>query len=201
MRASEYWLTTERLALRHFTADDLDWLAALYADADVTRYLGGLRDRAGAEQLLNVRILQYYRENPGLGIWMTVEQATGERVGYHLLNHIQGETIIQIGYGLAKSAWGKGFGTEMAAAVLRYGFADLKLPRVAGITHVDNLASQRVLLKIGLHRHGTRFFPHPAYASSGPMAFFEREAPDWLAERSEPQRGRNGGPGVTTGAG
>ena len=60
---------------------------------------------------------------------------------------------------------------------------DLTLPRVAGITHVDNMASQRVLEKIGLHRHGTRFFTHPAYAANGPMAFFEREAADWLAER------------------
>jgi len=183
MCAADYWLTTERLALRRFTADDIDWLAELYRDADVTRYLGGLRDRRGAEELLNVRILQYYDLHPGLGIWMTVERTTNERIGYHLLNHIQGETIIQIGYGLAKAAWGKGFGTEMAAAVLRYGFVDLKLPRVAGITHIDNVASQRVLQKIGLHSRGTRFFPHPAYAANGPMAFFEREATDWLAER------------------
>ena len=91
--AADYWLTTERLALRRFTPHDLDWLAELYTDPDVTRYLGGLRDRAGAEQLLNVRILQYYDEHPGLGIWMTVERATNERLGYHLLNHIQGETI------------------------------------------------------------------------------------------------------------
>ena len=92
-------------------------------------------------------------------------------------------SIIQIGYGLAKAAWGQGFGTEIAAAVLRYAFVDLQLPRVAGITHIDNLASQRVLQKIGLHRRGTRLFPHPAYAANGPMAFFEREAVDWMAER------------------
>jgi len=107
---------TERLALRRFRPDDLDWLAALHTDADVTRYLGGLRDRAGAEQLLNVRILQYYDQHPGLGIWMTVERATGARIGYHLLNHIQGETIIQIGYGLAKASWGQGYGTAPASS-------------------------------------------------------------------------------------
>jgi len=65
LTAAGYWLMTERLALRRFRPDDLDRLAALHTDADVTRYLGGLRDRAGAEQLLNVRILQYYDQHPG----------------------------------------------------------------------------------------------------------------------------------------
>ena len=80
-------------------------------------------------------------------------------------------------------AWGKGFGTEMAAAVLRYGFLDLKLPRIAGMANLENLASQRVLLKIGLERRGERAFAHPDYAAEGPMAWFERDAADWRAER------------------
>ncbi len=181
MTDGEYWLTTERLGLRRFTLADLDWLVDLWADTEVARYLGGPKDRAATEKSLNERILRYYDEHPGLGIWLTAERASGERVGFHLLNNIQGETILQIGYGLTRAAWGHGYATEMARAVLRYGFVDLQLPRIAGITHIDNLASQRVLLKAGLQRQGERFFPHPAYASSGPMAFFEEEAADWLA--------------------
>ena len=179
-----YWLTTERLALRRLTAADASWLAALYSDREVTRHLGGVKDRAQAEEFLNTRILQYYDEHPGLGMWMTVESATGSAVGFHLLNHIRGESIIQIGFTLARSAWGKGFGTEMAAAVLRYGFLDLKLPRIAGMASLQNHASQRVLLKIGLERRGERAFAHPDYASEGPMAWFERDAADWKAERA-----------------
>ena len=181
MHDGHHWLRTERLALRRFTPDDLDWLAALYSDADVTRYLGGVKDRRQAEALLNTRILEYYDEHPGLGIWMTVERATGARVGFHLLNHIRGESIVQVGYTLTKEAWGRGFATEMAAALLRYGFRDLGLPRIAGMASLQNLASQRVLTKIGLQRRGERAFPHPDYASEGPMAWFEREAADWLA--------------------
>ena len=177
-----HWLTTERLALRRFTPADLDWLAALYGDKEVTRYLGGVKARSQTADMLNTRILQYYDEHPGLGIWMTVERATGERAGFHLLNHIRGESIIQVGYALARSAWGKGYATEMATALLRYGFLELKLPRIAGMTSLQNLASQRVLLKIGLERHGERAFAHPDYAAEGAMAWFEREANDWLAE-------------------
>ena len=62
-----------------FHAGRLDWLADLYSDRDVTRYLGGVKDRARTEELLNTRILQYYDEHPGLGIWVTVERATGSR--------------------------------------------------------------------------------------------------------------------------
>jgi ribosomal-protein-alanine N-acetyltransferase len=180
------WLTTERLALRRFTAADLNWLATLYSDRDVTRYLGGVKDRARTEELLHTRILRYYDEHPGLGIWMTVESATGMSVGFHVLNHIRGESIIQVGFTLAKSAWGKGYATEMAAALLAYGFLDLKLPRIVGIASLQNHASQRVLTKIGLLRKGERAFAHPDYASQGAMAWFERDATDWQAGHASP---------------
>ena len=186
MTDASCWLTTDRLGLRRFTAADLDWLAELYSDHEVTRYLGGVKSRADVESFLKVRILHYYDEHPGLGIWMTVERATGAGIGFHLLNHIRGEPIVQIGFALAKSAWRAGFATEMAGAVLRYGFVDLNLPRIAGIASLGNRASQRVLEKIGLERRGERAFAHPDYVREGPMAWFEREGPAWRAERAAP---------------
>jgi ribosomal-protein-alanine N-acetyltransferase len=178
------WLTTRRLALRCFTPADLDWLAALHSDSEVMRYVGGTQGREKVADVMDRRILQYYALHPGLGIWMTAERSTGKPIGLHLLNHIQGESIVQVGFILTKPAWGKGFGTEMASALLRYGFSDLALPRIVGIASQSNLASQHVLSKIGLRRNGERAFPHPAYATQGPMAWFEREGADWLSERS-----------------
>jgi RimJ/RimL family protein N-acetyltransferase len=177
------WLATERLALRRFTPADLDWLTELYSIEEVVRWVGGTKNRAEVSQLLDVRILKYYDDNPGLGNWMTIERATGTPVGFHLLNHIQGESFIQVGFVLGKPSWGKGYGTEMAAALVRYGFVDLALPQIVGITNLDNYRSQHVLQKVGLHRNGERAFPHPAYSAAGPMAWFERDAIDWLAER------------------
>jgi [ribosomal protein S5]-alanine N-acetyltransferase len=184
-RDIEYWLTTDRLGLRRFTPSDLDWLAPLYSDDDFTRFLGGKKDREKLEVLFAERFLGYYDQHPGLGIWATIERATGDRLGFHLLNHIQGESIIQVGFGLRKDAWGRGFATEMAAAVLRYGFTELVLPRIVGMASRLNVASQRVLAKIGLERRGERAVPHPAYVAEGPMAWFERERDDWLAERGQ----------------
>ena len=177
----EFWLTTERLALRHFTPGDIDWMAELYSDPDVTLHLGGVRSRAQVEEMFATRVLDYYQANPGYGIWMTVERRTGEPVGFHLLNNIQGDTIIQVGFSLKKSAWNKSYGTEMGIAVLRHGFKDLALPKICGMASLPNVASQRVLSKIGLERKGERFFSHPAYASAGALAWFEGERENWTA--------------------
>ena len=184
MSTTDYWLTTKRLALRHFTPADLDWLAALYSDPDVMRYLGGVKDRAKAADTLEHRILRYYDEHPGFGIWVTTVRQTGAQIGFHLLNHIRGESIVQVGFILARPAWGQGFGTEMGEALLRYGYTERALPRIAGMADQQNFASQHVLQKIGLERRGERAFPHPDYASAGKMAWFERDAEAWLSERS-----------------
>jgi ribosomal-protein-alanine N-acetyltransferase len=102
----------------------------------------------------------------------------------HLLNEMQGETHIQVGYILFKHYWGRGYATEMSIALLRYGFTQMRLPQIVAITDLPHVVSQRVLLKAGLHRNGERSFAHPRYAD-GPFAWFERDAADWLAEDRE----------------
>ena len=177
-----YWLETDRLGLRRFTADDYAWLVALYSDAEVMRYGGGVKTPEQVTAVMRERILDYYDANPGLGVWQTVERASGTPVGFHVLNNIQGESIIQVGYFLLKPAWGRGYATEMARALLRHGFVELGLPHIAAITERENVASQHVLAKIGLQRNGERTFAHPAYAHAGAMAWFERDASEWIAE-------------------
>lgn len=177
-------LTTPRLRLRRFTPYDLDFLLRINSDEHVMRYAGGVKTRRQTEELLEVRILRYYADNPGLGVWVTVEQASGADIGMHLLNNIHGESFIQVGYLLLPQYWGRGYATEMCRAVLRYGFAELRLPQIVAITDRDNAASQRVLGKAGLRRNGERAFPHPAYASSGAMAWFECDGASWLAAHS-----------------
>ena len=179
-------LTTSRLALRRFTPDDLDLIVRMYGDPDVTRYLGGAKTRAQAEDVMRHRILAYYDEHPGFGVWATIERATGTCLGCHVLNHIQGEELIQVGYILFKEAWGRGFATEGAQALLRYGFLERGLPQIVAITDLDNVASQRVLEKIGLDRRGERTFAHPAYAGQGPFAWFELDAEEWRG-RGQPR--------------
>ncbi len=182
---------SQRLVLRRFTTGDLDLLCALNSDAEVMRYVGGVKNRAQTRTMLKIRILEYYEQQPGLGVWAGLERAGGACVGMFLLNHIQGEAHIQVGYMLFRHYWGRGFATEMSIALLRYGFSDLRLPQIVGIVNLPNVDSQRVLLKAGLHRNGERAFAHPAYAAEGALAWFERDATQWLAEDRERESANN----------
>lgn len=179
VRTPDDTLESPRLMVRRFTIDDLDLVARLLGDPAVTTYLGGVKDRAGAEVTLRTRALDYYGQHPGLGMWATVERASGVMVGFHVLNHIKGEPDIQVGYALFQEAWGRGYATEMAVRLLEYGFRDLALPQIVAITNLDNTVSQRVLLKAGLVRRGERLLAHPDYAASGPMAWFEADRATW----------------------
>ncbi len=176
-------LLTGRLSLRRFSLDDLDTLDRLGSDPRVTEFLGGVKSRSATEAMLRTRILEYYGQHPGLGIWATVERASGQCIGFHVLNHIQGETDIQVGYALFTDAWGKGYATEMTRRLLRYGFETRRLPVIAAITSLGNTKSQHVLLKAGLRRIGERLLTHAAYADEGPMAWFEADRDAWLARQ------------------
>jgi len=175
-------LMTERLRLRRFSLADTALLQRLNSDPAVMRYLGGVEAAEDTRAMLEGRILAYYDEHPGLGVWATLERRSGECIGFHLLNHIRGETLIQVGYRLFPPFWGSGYATEMTVALLRYGYTDLGLESICAITHPENFGSQRVLLKSGLERRGERGFSHPSYAPYGAMPFFEREAEHWLRE-------------------
>ena len=114
-------LRTSRLQLRRFTGDDLDTLYRMYADPGVMRHAGGVLDHDKASLMIRERILDYYALHPGLGIWATIESASGACVGLHLLNHIRGAQHIQIGYLLFPRFWSLGYATEMAREVRALG--------------------------------------------------------------------------------
>jgi RimJ/RimL family protein N-acetyltransferase len=75
-------------------------------------------------------------------------------VGYCGLKPLDETKEIEIYYGFFRDVWGKGYATESAAAVLRFGFEETTLTRIVGCTHPENCASQKVLEKIGLVRDG-----------------------------------------------
>ncbi len=184
MRRADDRLSSARLQLRRYTAADLEALNQLNSDPAVMRHMGGPASRADTEAMLRDRILSYYEQHPGLGIWVTEERDSGRTVGMHLLNHIRGEAHIQVGYRLYPAYWGKGYATEMTQALLRYGFEQLALPRIVAITDLANVESQHVLLKSGLIRDGERYCKHPSYGTA-PLAWFWRDRETWL--RQHPQ--------------
>jgi ribosomal-protein-alanine N-acetyltransferase len=150
---------TERLILRPFTPDDLDALAAINSDPDVMRFIGdgkpAPRERT-AERL--AFILEHGRRH-GFSVWAVRSKQTPSLMGFCGLHHLDGTNEVEVGYRLAREHWGKGFATEAARASLRYGFEELKLNRIAAVVHPENIASQRVLEKLGLkYEKDARFY-------------------------------------------
>jgi RimJ/RimL family protein N-acetyltransferase len=146
---------TERLRLRPLRDVDLDDLARLDGDPRVMRYVGDgstLSRDVVARGL--ARQQRYYELYPGLGAWLAKRKDDGAFVGWFCLKYIPKTVEIEVGYRLVPEAWGKGYATEGAKALVAYGFDTLTLVRIVGVTYPENVASQRVLLKAGLRDAG-----------------------------------------------
>ncbi len=142
-------IETERLLLRPLQLTDVEALARLWADPAVTRYMGGPRDFARTRASLEADASAAPAE---FDLWPVVEKATGQLVGHCGLldKEVDGETEIELIYVFARPAWGKGYATEMAAALKDYAFAQLGLKRIIALIDPENGASERVAGKLNL---------------------------------------------------
>ena len=149
--ARQPWLLTLRLALSEITRHDGNELYELDADPRVMQYIGaGIASTHGEIDDVMQRLPHAYALYPGLGTWRATLRDNGDFVGWFALKYIPGTAEVEVGYRLRFGAWGSGYATEGARALVRYGFDDLGLHRIVGVTHPDNAASQQVLLKVGL---------------------------------------------------
>jgi RimJ/RimL family protein N-acetyltransferase len=143
---------TERLIFRYLVPADLDSLYALYSDPEVRRYFpeGTLTYEETREEL--EWFLNGHPRHPELGLWATVEKATGRMIGRCGLLPwtIDGQVEVEVAYLLARDAWGRGLGTEAARGVMEYGMKTLGLKRLVCLIDRDNRASIRVAEKIGM---------------------------------------------------
>ena len=147
-------LETERLALRRFTRGDADDLFELDGDPLVMRFLNGgkptPREIVDAEVL--PRFMGFDRRLPGFGFWAAIEKASGDFVGWFSLRPLHESTPVaaSLGFRLRSAFWGQGLATEGAQAIVRVAFTELGVGRVIATTYEANLASRRVLEKIGM---------------------------------------------------
>ena len=148
-------LETERLILRRIALSDLDQMARINSDPEVMRYIGdgSVWTREQSEARIH-RVLKVYDLFPGLGLWIGEEKMARRFVGAYALIYIPNTVEVEVGYRLQKWAWGRGFATEGARALVRYGMFELGLERVVGLTHPENNPSKNVLMKAGLQPRG-----------------------------------------------
>jgi RimJ/RimL family protein N-acetyltransferase len=142
---------TDRLLLRPFTEDDLDAYAAMMTNPEVVEFLGDAplerHDawRAIALYLGHGQLRGYTQE-------AVVEKATGRLVGRAGLWRPEGWPGLEVGWALAREAWGRGYATEAASAWRDWAFAHLDADELISVVHRDNVRSARVAERIGHQR-------------------------------------------------
>jgi RimJ/RimL family protein N-acetyltransferase len=142
-------LTTARLTLRTFRADDLPLYAALNADPEVARYLGGPASREYSDEIAEWANECYAADGLGLlAIERTEDQRFLGMCGLHVLAWYPDD--IEIAWRLAREHWGHGYVTEAAEAWLDNAFGARGLPRVISVTDIDNRRSVAVMQRVGM---------------------------------------------------
>jgi ribosomal-protein-alanine N-acetyltransferase len=143
-------LQTPRLILTRLQAVHFPALVDLWSDPEVTRYLGGPRERdflvAEFEKTALAPLAEKY------DLWALVEKESGKVIGHCGLldKEVEGTAEIELVYVLAAAARGKGYATEIAAALKEYAFQTLGLKRLISLIEPGNQASERVAIKTGM---------------------------------------------------
>ena len=148
---------TERLDAERPSLEHLEFLVRLNSDQETARWLwpeqlGGPRTPAQARGLLEEKIAHW--EDHGFGQWIWRERGSGDLIGRigPQWTTWPGELVVEVGWSVAPEKQGRGFATEAGRAALRYGFEQAGAERIVAFTWTENLASLRVIEKLGMRR-------------------------------------------------
>lgn len=183
-------LTTDRLILRRWTAADREPFAAMNVDPEVVRYLRGKLDRAASDAFID-RIEAGFRRY-GFGLWAVEVKDSGLFLGFTGLamqNFPAHFTpAVEVGWRMARHAWGKGYATEAARAAVMYGFTTVGLPEVVSITTRTNERSIAVMRRLGMVTDPAWDFEHPLLPRGHPLrphVLFRMSADVWWAHQKD----------------
>lgn len=156
-------LTTERLCLRAWREADRAPFAALNADPEVMQFFVAPFTREQSDALIE-RIEAHVRERD-FGLWAVELRAERRFLGFVGLAATTFPApftpCVEIGWRLARDAWGHGYASEAARAALRFGFETLAPAEIVAYTVPNNLRSRRVMERIGMQRDEHGDFDHP----------------------------------------
>jgi RimJ/RimL family protein N-acetyltransferase len=141
-------LLTPRLELRAFRLDDLDALAAIYADPAVMRYIRGDMAEGPRTREQTAASMEAYAsewEQRVYGVWAVIDRSSRQLLG--VCGFVD---RAEIGYIFGRASWGRGIATEAARACLWYGFERLGYEEIGAGAKRENVASLRVVEKLGM---------------------------------------------------
>lgn len=152
------YLETERLILREILPTDVDGMYELDANPIVHQYLGKTPIKTKLEAANIIQFIREQYKERGIGRFAVIEKSSGNFIGWsglklnldkkEELNGIR--NFYDIGYRIIPRFWGHGYATESSLAVLDYGFNTLDINTIFGAAEIENIASNKILKKIGL---------------------------------------------------
>ncbi len=154
-------LKTKRTILRPWRDDDFEPFAALNADDDVMRHFPSVLTRAESDAFAG-RVRAHF-EKTGWGPWaLEVNGGFAGFVGLWAPAFTAHFTpCVEVGWRLARSAWGQGYATEAAGAAVQFGFERLAFNEIVSFTVPLNLPSRKVMERLGMQRDPADDFNHP----------------------------------------
>lgn len=166
----EFFMKTRRLGFSWWRAEDIDSATRLWGDARVTRYIcasGVFSGQDVADRLCG----EIERgEKHGIQYWPVFDLITGDIAGCCGLRPRNGQTL-ETGFHFRPEYWGMGYASEAARAVMAHAFMKLNAGALFAGHHPENLASRRLLLRLGFEYTGDELYPptglcHPSYEMS-----------------------------------
>ena len=147
-------LTSARLRGEATAPTHAEALCALLGDPRVGRWLGGTATAAEVHARIVRDRAAWARD--GFGLWTFFDRATGEPVGRGGLMPaaVDGDSTVEVAWAVRPERWGEGLATEIGSVSLEVAFRALRLPEVVAFTLPDNVASRRVMEKLGMSYDG-----------------------------------------------
>lgn len=142
-------IETDRLRLRGLRADDFEPYAKMMADPEVTRYLADGQPLNRVDAWRQLAMIVGHWELRGFGLWAVEEKSTGDLLGRIGCFDPEGWPAFEVGYTLARHAWGKGYASEGAAAALDYAHNVLRQRDITSVIKTGNVGSVNVATKLG----------------------------------------------------
>ncbi|CAN5626949.1 GNAT family N-acetyltransferase [soil metagenome] len=152
---------TPRLVVRQYTEADAEQAFPIYSDPLVMRFLGNGKTAPVAtvdemRRVLIERRIKRYLPDPKFGAWAALAKNSGTIVGTIILLNLDSGPEIEVGWHLARSAWGNGYATEGGRGAIDYGFNTAGLDRIACVVHPDNHKSLAVARRLNLNHEGRK---------------------------------------------
>lgn len=148
-------LETPRLYIRELTMDDFDALHAICSDPEVMCYIDALQPYSQEQTRREIQQALHSYQAHGFGEWAFIAKAAGQLIGYGGIQYVpHNPQHPEVSYILAQSHWGQGYATEVAAAILQYGFMHLGLEAIEASIDPHNVTSMHVAEKLGMQYRG-----------------------------------------------